>query len=106
MTCKDFEKQIPSFLNRKMDYPTMKEFQAHLDTCESCKEELTISFLVVDGLQRLEEGDAFDLQKELNLRLKETKRQLNRNDSLLKIGFWMEIVVVGILAGILIWILM
>ena len=106
MTCKEFEKLVPDFLARKMDYPTMKQFIGHLDTCEECKEELTISFLVVDGLQRLEEGDAFDLQRELDKRLLETKRRLIRDDSYLKLGFWCEIIGVVALAGFLLWLLM
>lgn len=106
MTCKEFEKLVPDFLARKMDYPTMKQFIGHLDTCEECKEELTISFLVVDGLQKLEEGDAFDLQRELDKRLLETKRRLIRDDSYLKLGFWCEIIGVAALAGFLLWLLM
>ena len=46
MTCRECEKQIPDFIGRKMDYPKMKRFTEHVDTCESCREELVIQFLV------------------------------------------------------------
>ena len=44
--------------------------------CPGCKEELVIQFLVTEGMQRLEDGDAFDLQRELELRLAEAKRKV------------------------------
>ena len=35
-----------------------------------------IQFLVTEGMQRLEDGDAFDLQRELEIRLTEAKRKV------------------------------
>ena len=35
-----------------------------MQECPGCKEELVIQFLVTEGMQRLEDGDAFDLQRE------------------------------------------
>ena len=31
-----------------------------MQECPGCKEELVIQFLVTEGMQRLEDGDAFD----------------------------------------------
>lgn len=103
MTCKEFEKRIPDFIDRKMDYPNLKIFLGHMDSCENCREELSISFLVADGLLHLEEGDSFDFQRELDNRLEEADRQLRRNERFMNAGFWAEIVAIGILAGILAW---
>ena len=103
MTCKEFEKRIPDFLDKKMDYPDLKIFCAHMDSCEKCREELSISFLVEDGLQHLEEGDSFDFQRELDNRLEEADRQLGRNERFLKAGFWAEVVAIGIMMGIMAW---
>lgn len=106
MECKEFEKAIPAFINYKMDYLSLKEFYDHIQSCPECKEELTIQFLVTDGLHRLEEGDAFDLQKEWKLRMDEASRRIKRGDGVLRAGFWTEIVIVGILAGILLYLLL
>ncbi len=105
MTCKEFEKRIPDFIGKKMDYPDLKEFRGHMDSCGDCKEELSISLLVADGLQHLEEGDSFDFQKELDNRLEEADRKLRRNDRFLNMGFWAETAAVGALAGVLAWLL-
>lgn len=106
MTCKEFEKLIPDFVAKKLDYLTLKEFYAHMQSCEECKEELTINFLVTDGLQKLEEGDDYDLRKEWGDRVEDTKRRLNRNEAILQLGFWIEIVAVGIITGVAIWLLL
>ena len=76
MNCKEFEKNIPDFIAGKLDFQTLQEFGEHMRECPGCKEELVIQFLVTEGMQRLEDGDAFDLQRELELRLAEAKRKV------------------------------
>ena len=106
MTCKEFEKLIPDYVAKKMDYLTLKEFYAHMQACPECKEELTINFLVTDGLQKLEEGDAYDLNEEWSGRVDETKKRLRLNESIIRIGFWVEVVMIGIIVGVAAWLLL
>lgn len=106
MTCKEFEKLIPDYVAKKLDYLTLKEFYEHMQSCEDCKEEMTINFLVTDGLQKLENGEAFDLHKEWGRRLDESKRKIRRNEGMIQLGFWIEVVAVGVIAGVAIWLLM
>ena len=106
MDCKEFEKLIPGFIDRKLDYPSLRRFSEHMEQCANCKEELVIQFLVTEGIQRLEDGGAFDLQKELDQRLEEAMRKLKIHDRFMKLGVFMEIIAVALLAGIIIWILM
>ena len=44
MDCKQFEKLIPDFIARKLDYPALKKFYEHMEQCADCEEELTSSF--------------------------------------------------------------
>ncbi|MBQ4536289.1 MAG: zf-HC2 domain-containing protein [Lachnospiraceae bacterium] len=106
MNCKEFEKMIPNFIAKKLDFPTLQEFNDHMETCEHCKEELEIQFLVAESLQRLEEGDAFDLQGELEGRVTETKRKLSFHNGFIKAGLILEILIVAVLICIVSWILM
>lgn len=106
MDCKEFEKLIPDFIAGALDYPTLKQFSAHMEECRECREELTIQFLVTEGIQRLEDGSAFDLQKELNGRMEDARRRVRFHGSFMRIGRVMEIAAVCILAAILIWILL
>ncbi len=106
MECKEFERLIPDFIGRKMDYPTLLRFSEHIERCEDCKEELVIQFLVTEGIQRLEDGSAFDLQSELKARLEETKHKIRFHSVFLYIGFTMEVIAVCLLLGLVIWILL
>ena len=69
MDCKDAEKKIPYFLQDELDGDGLEEFLEHVETCPECKEELSIQFLVTEGLERLESGNNFNLQKELFMKL-------------------------------------
>lgn len=106
MNCKEFEKLIPGFIQDKLDYSAMKRFSEHMSQCDNCKEELVIQFLVTEGVQRLEDGRAFDLQKEMDQRLSKIKRRIKIHGNMIKLGIAMEIAAVCILVWIVVWILM
>ncbi len=69
MTCKEAEKMIPCFLQDDLDTEELREFMEHIESCDECREELSIQFLVMEGMTRLEEGNVFDLQNELKYRM-------------------------------------
>ena len=106
MDCKEFERLIPSFLEWKMDFRLLKRFREHMDNCPNCKEELVIQFLVIEGMQRLEEGDVFDLQSELDQHLEEAKRKVKFHYRFMRIGEILEFILVLLVAGVVAWILM
>ncbi len=78
MTCKEIEKMIPLFLKDDLDTDDLRDFLEHINSCEECREELTIQFLVLVGMERLEAGSVFDLQTELKLRMEEAEHALKR----------------------------
>lgn len=106
MNCKEFEKRIPEFTQQKMDYETLKEFDLHMSSCEKCREELTIQFLVMEGMQRLEEGDAFDLHKELEIRLSDVKRKMKWHRRILGTGIIFEFFAVAFIVAAIVWLLL
>ncbi len=106
MDCKEFERLIPGFIKHRLDYQSLKRFFEHMEQCENCKEELDIQFLVTEGVQRLEDGRAFDLQKELDRRLGEAKRKIRVRGNMIRLGIVMEIAAACLLAGIIAWLLM
>ena len=106
MDCKEFEKLIPDFFAGKLDYPTLKRFCDHMEKCAECKEELTINFLVTEGIHRLEDGNAFDLQAELEQRLSEARGEMRFHSNLLSFGTVVEMIAAGMMLGIIIWILL
>lgn len=72
MDCTEIQKEITPFLARELDDKTAEKFVLHVKKCDECKEELAISYLVTEGMKHLEDGSAFDLNKELSGRLDET----------------------------------
>ena len=105
MDCKEFEKLIPEFIAQRLDFFTMERFSRHMEECPGCSEELEIQFLVAEGMQRLEEGDAFDLQGELEVQLEEAQRRVRFHTRFMKLGVVLEILAVLVLAAGVIWIL-
>ena len=105
MDCKEFERMIPDFIARKLDFQNLIKFKDHMEHCVDCKEELLIQFLVSEGMQRLEEGDAFDLQNELKERLEDAGRKIKFHSSFLVAGAVLEIAAVIALAGTVVWLI-
>lgn len=105
MDCKEYEKRIPKFIADEMNFTQLKDFAKHVSICESCKEELTIQFLIDKGLERLEEGSAFDLNKEMRLRMEAAKGKIQFHERLLKIGFFWELLTMAGVIAVVVWIL-
>ena len=82
LSCKQAEKLVVAFIKDDMDNATKKLFLNHILTCASCREELSIQFLVTAGMKRLENGDTFDLNRELRHKIETERRHLQVLDSL------------------------
>ena len=98
MECKEVQKNIHSFINDELDSKDCLAFIEHIRKCPNCKEELSIEFLVVTGLQRLDDAEAFDLQKELTEKIKKNEENAMQRKKMSRIGF-LFIIFIAILAG-------
>ena len=96
MTCKEADKAIPLFLDDDLDNQDLAEFLNHIDTCPECKEELTIQFLVKTGMQRLEDGDTFNLKFELDNLLKGASKRLKGRRRLVGVSLLLEVIVLAL----------
>ena len=105
MDCKEFEKLIPGYIAQKLPYAELKRFCQHAEECGECREELTIQYLTTEGIQRLEDGGAFDLQKELDQHEAAARRKIRFHDAFLHFGLAVEAVAVSVIFGLVIWIL-
>lgn len=99
MTCKEADKAISLFLDDDLDNQDLSEFLNHIDTCPDCKEELTIQFLVKTGMQRLEDGDTFNLKYELDNLLKDAYRRLKGRRRLFGLSLLLELLVLALAAA-------
>lgn len=103
MDCKEAEKLVPAFLQDDLDSKTLEQFIKHLEGCPDCTEELTIQFLVSEGLEQLEAGNNFNLQHALYEKLGNAKYETKVHKGLQYTLFGLEAAVaVAILAAIMI----
>ena len=93
MDCKRTVKLIKPFLKDDLDTEDLRDFLAHIETCEECKEELTIEFLVQEGVKRLETGNVFDLRKELDGCMNNADRNLKVREGMQ----WFYYVLIGLI---------
>lgn len=82
MKCKETEKLIPLFLEDELDTDDLRDFMEHIETCDECKEELSIQFLVSEGMARLETGNVFNLQNELKLQIEGAEHTLKFRENM------------------------
>lgn len=101
MNCKDTDRMIPLFLTNQLSNKDMDKFLCHVNTCDECREELTIQYLVMIGSSVLEEGKSFDLRKDLNLLLTEEKKKVNRWRVLYGFSYVAEVITIVSMAIIL-----
>ena len=83
MDCKEIEKLIPGFVKNECTRDEEILLLEHIRKCPTCKEELTIQFLLEEGLNRLEAGESFDLNKELEKRLSSREEENKTRKKLL-----------------------
>ena len=106
MECKECEQLMPMYLKNQLEYSTLKRFCEHIRSCKECEEELTIQFLVRVGMSRLEEGDIFDLNHELERHLSEAKRKIRRNDKVLFFGVLVDACMMAGVLGFVFWMIL
>lgn len=94
MDCKETNKMIPAFLNKELSGKELNRFMEHISNCPECKEELTIQFLVSEGMVSLEEGSTFDLQKELDKQLEDARRKMRIRKGFQFFVYGLEILVI------------
>lgn len=98
MECKEVQKKIHSFIDDKLDSKESLAFIEHIRSCPNCKEELSIEFLVITGLQRLDDAEAFDLQRELEDKIKTNEENALHRKKMSRIGF-LFIIFLAVVAG-------
>ena len=74
MNCLKVEEQFSAYLEDELDYQAVRAFEAHLNTCESCRREFTLfreSLDLLHQLPQIEPSIEFDIA--LQVRLADTQ---------------------------------
>lgn len=102
MNCKDIDKMIPAFLNKELSGRELNDFMEHISKCPECKEELSIQFLVLEGMASLQDGSTFDLQKKLDKQLEEARRKLKIRKGIHFLVYGLEILAIITMISIIV----
>lgn len=101
MNCREAQRLVMPYINGELTDEELKEFISHIDSCENCREELEIYFMVDVGIRQLdEEAGTYNIKGALESAL-ELSRQHIRSLDLLKTAryaantlcFWAVLVV-------------
>lgn len=98
MECLKNQQKIAAFLNDQLDDAQTEAFVTHTENCSLCKEELAIQYLVTEGMNRLEDGGAFDLNGELKEKLAGMMRRVRRRKFFNRLMISLEIASVCVMA--------
>lgn len=60
MDCLTFRKNINAYIADELTDDELNEFLGHLSSCEKCREELEINYIVNEGISLLDENDRHD----------------------------------------------
>lgn len=95
MDCKEFRSLIRTFLDDSLDEFRLAEFLDHYDECEDCRDELRIQYLIYEGLERLESGDTFDVDRDLADLMELQRKRLHTRNAVKKAAIASEIFTVA-----------
>lgn len=78
--CKIIEKEIPQYLNNELSAGEMRMFLEHIENCPDCKEELTIRYMVSEGLDKAELNNQYNLLLGLEDKMKASYKKIRNYD--------------------------
>ena len=79
MTCVEAEKMVVPYMKDELSPTELEDFLDHIHTCENCREELEIHYMVDVGLKKLDEADGtYDIVGDLKRKVAESYRSLRQ----------------------------
>lgn len=81
MSCIETQKAMHPFLEEQMDVDSLREFMAHIQSCESCREDLEVYYTLFTGMKLLDEDKGFpvDYKVDYNRRLRRAEDEIRRD---------------------------
>ena len=81
MNCREAQRNISLFLQEKLDIEEIELFLEHIETCETCREELEVYYTLHTAIEILEDNQEYahtnyqiDVKRELYLAKEKCKR--------------------------------
>lgn len=104
MNCQEAQSNIMNYINHNLSNEQTKEFIEHIYFCPNCQDELEINYIVMVGLQQLDDGEILSvdfrkkLKEDMDMRYKEAVREEERSRSI-------RVILAAFLISLFLWIL-
>ena len=92
MDYKEFKGLIQEFIHDELDEYKLSEFLTHTEECSDCMDELRTQYLIYEGLERMESGKAFDVDKDLDKVMETQRNRLRMRRGVQKTAIAAEII--------------
>ena len=76
MDCKTANRMIQPYINNELELEQAEGLLQHICSCEECKEELEVFFLVQKGIEQLEDPDSknYDIKGQFDENIRKTQQ--------------------------------
>ena len=105
MTCQETLQQITEYLQRKLTLKEEMDIISHVESCETCFEELELNYIMQVGLDKLDEeqSSSMDFTAMLQEHMDKSRKQYKKEKWMIKCLISGIIAASLILAGLLIY---
>ncbi len=98
MDCIEFTKLIGPYLREELSDAELNEFLHHLDSCAQCDEELEISYIVGESMERLDKDHAdYDLSRAYRSNKAGSRRYIASRKHMIRLAYVMDTAVFWVL---------
>ena len=107
MNCQDTLQQITAYLQGNLTTKEEMELVLHVETCESCFEELELNYIMLVGLDKLdkEQSSSMDFTAMLKAHMDKTRKQYKREKRMKQCMIGGIILAFLLLTGLLLYII-
>lgn len=103
MECKDFKKNIKSFLNKKLSGDKLRQFYYHTKKCQSCKDTLLDEYILYSVFNDLDKDYNFNYESKLEKDLTDIGLSIQTKDKSDLLYYIIFSIIICILAVILLY---
>ena len=76
--CMKAQEMIPAYLKGDLVMKDARFFTDHIRCCPACRDEIEISYLLEEGISRVEHGESLDLKADLDEMLEKTESAMHQ----------------------------
>ncbi len=91
---------ISDFIDDGLEDASLAAFIDHLNTCENCREELSIQFLIEKGFEKLDTGGTINLNRDMKEYIELETKRLKSRRRLRRTAVRMELLSVSAFAAV------